>query len=172
MGTLSSCCSRNDAVPAKMQRINTNDKQWDPYDIDEFQFGKFIEEKINEKTARRLMSHLKKQSEGDKSEAINGTDNDIIKATQCIHVLLFTCILYLKYKEKTEKRKEVEIDKKKLKQALKPSYEWMIEYKLKSNGTLKRSKYKILGKWLKEYSIEKDRMDSILDTSFTPSAKK
>ena len=34
----------------------------------------------------------------------------------------------------------------------------MSEYKLKENGTLQKSKYKILGKWLKEYyQIKKQR---------------
>ena len=84
----------------------------------------------------------------------NDNDNDTIKSSQCIHVLLFACVLYLKYKEKTEKRKEIQIDKKKLKKSLLPSYQWINENKLK-NQTLKKSNYKILGKWLQEYYDQK-----------------
>jgi len=129
-------------------KVQAAQKTYDPYDINEAEFGAFIIEKVNEKTAQRLMQHLK---QGSKGKANDESDDDVIGGKQCIHVLLFACVLFLKYKEKVEKRAEVQIDKKKLKKSLMPSYNWIMENKLTDNATLQKSKYKILGKWLKEY---------------------
>ena len=123
---------------------------YDPYDIDEGEFGVFIVEKVNDKTAQRLMQHLKsgndkRNDDGDEYE------DDVIKSHQCIHVMLFACVLYLKYVEKTENKPEIQIDKKKLKKALMPSYNWMMENKLKDDMTIPKSNYKILGEWLQEF---------------------
>ena len=138
------------------------EKPYDPYDINEDEFGGFIINKVNEKTAKRLMQHLKSSSKNNNKVASpnnnnNNFDDDVIKATQCIHVLLFACVLFLKYKEKTEKRAECQIDKKKLKKSLMPSYNWMLENKLNNNATLLKSKYKILGQWLKEFYAQKQK---------------
>lgn len=164
--------------------------EYDPYDINEQEFGKFITDKVNEKTANRLMQHLKN---GSRKDLMNNNSNedsaDVIKAhqvrlqietinfdvkhmdsqinmaskfhrsylnpLQAIHVLLFACVLYLKYKEKTEKRPEINIDKKKVRRALMPSYNWMMSNKLNINPAIQRSNYKILGQWLKEYYAQK-----------------
>merc|ERR1712113_1289993 len=91
------------------------EKPYNPYDINEREFGKFIIEKVNEKTAHRLLQHLK---QGSRRNNTDDYDDDTIKASQCIHVLLFACVLFLKYKEKTEKRPEIQIDKKKIKKII------------------------------------------------------
>merc|ERR1712129_624449 len=130
-------------------------KAYDPYDIDEQEFGLFIVEKINDKTAQRLMLYLRsgggKNDKKDEDDDASEENEDVIKAHQCIHVMLFACVLYLKYVEKTENKLEIQIDKKKLKKALMPSYNWMLENKLE-NGTMtvQKSNYKILGEWLQE----------------------
>eukprot|EP01084_Bolivina_argentea_P274228 467352_1 len=129
---------------------NQNNNIYNPYDVNEKEFGQFILEKVNEKTAQRLMQHLK-NAQSKTSSSSNEDDNDIIKASQCIHVLLFACVLFLKYKEKTEKKPEIQIDKKKLKKSLMPGFNWMLQNKLKNNKTVKKSQYKILGQWLQEY---------------------
>merc|ERR1712087_99167 len=120
-------------------------QNYDPYDIDEGEFGLFIVEKINEKTAQRLMLHLRSGNKkgNDDADDEDEYEEDVIKAHQCIHVMLFACVLYLKYVEKTEHKPEIQIDKKKLKKALMPSYNWMLENKLE-NGTMtvQKSNYK------------------------------
>eukprot|EP01083_Nonionella_stella_P034485 94375_1 len=123
-------------------------EEYDPYDVDEKQFGRFIIEKVNEKTANRLMQHLKtgKNKVG---------DDEVIKPSQIIIVLLYACVLYLKYIEKTQKKEEVKVDKKRLKQSLMPAFNWMLENRFGSeynvsNG-LNTGEYKQLGTWLIEY---------------------
>jgi len=120
---------------------------FDPYEINEEEFGVFILEKVNDKTAKRLMQHLKN---GNKQK-----ESDVIKATQIIHVLLFICVLFIKYQEKTHKRPEMQIDKKVLKKSLVPSFNWMLENRVKTHQSIKKAEYKILGKWLKEYAQSK-----------------
>ena len=152
------CCSRDDAVPQRSARINTDDKSrlgFDLYDVNEHKLGKFIEEKVNVRTATRLIQQLKMRKKNQNNHHHTDEDDNVIKAQHCIYVLLFTCVLYLKYRESSERRPEVHIDRKKLKKSLMPSYNWMLEYKLDANGTLKASQYKILGKWLQEYYVEK-----------------
>jgi len=105
------------------------------------------------KTAHRLMQHLKQGSR--RTNNYDDFEDDTIKASQCIHVLLFACVLFLKYKEKTEKRPEIQIDKKKLKKSLMPSFNWILQHKLRENEKLQKAKYKILGKWLKEFYQQK-----------------
>merc|ERR1712204_124954 len=66
-------------------------KAYDPYDIDEQEFGLFIVEKINDKTAQRLMLHLRSGSKNDKKDEDDDAseeNDDVIKAHQCIHVML------------------------------------------------------------------------------------
>merc|ERR1712129_642255 len=127
-----------------------DDKDYDPYALNEAEFGMFILDKVNDKTAKRLMQHLNKNKQG-KNSGGDGDGDDVIKANQCIHVMLFACVLYLKYKEKTENKAEIQIDKKKLKKSLMPSFDWMMENKLKDIGCIKKNDYKVLGQWLKEY---------------------
>eukprot|EP01084_Bolivina_argentea_P192792 330893_1 len=71
-----------------------HDEEYDAYKINFDDFGDFMVEKVNETVAQRLMQHIKQ------------TDNDnnqhIIPSAQCISILLFSCILYIKFKEKTE----------------------------------------------------------------------
>ena len=167
MGT---CCSRNDAVPRisrniDPKRLSTDQSSvseasmdtitngHDIYDINEHDFGEFIVDKVEEKTAKRLMTHLKPSKGSNKMNI----DQNVITAKQCKTILLFACILYLAYKAKIEEREEdsAEFDKIKLRKALQPSFNWMLENKLKQNGTLQKSEYKMLGKWLKEFYAQK-----------------
>ena len=133
--------------------------EYDPYDLDEGEFGIFIVEKVNDKTAQRLMQHLKSGSSKRKVTDCDEDEyeEDVIKSHQCIHVMLFACVLYLKYVEKTENKPEIQIDKKRLKKALMPSFNWMLENKLKDDmTTIQKSNYKILGEWLQEYQKMKE----------------
>merc|ERR1712048_796584 len=103
------------------------------------------------KTAKRLMLHLSPNSKSGKISTPKSAESDLIKAPQIIHVLLFICVLFIKYQEKTHKRPEMQIDKKVLKKSLVPAFNWMLENRVKAHQSIKKSEYKILGKWLKEY---------------------
>ena len=116
---------------------------YDPYDINEDEFGSFIIEKVNQRTFNRLCEHLRA------SDGIG--DQDLVQADEMINVLLFACILFLKFKEKTERRAEMTLDKKRVRKALMPSCDWMLNNKLNLNPSLQRSNYRILGLWLIEY---------------------
>ena len=156
------CCKRDDAVPRMSMRVNTDNKPCidsDPYDVNEHELGLFIEDKVNEQTAMRLIQKLKTKKNTKQTNHYNhnDTDDNVIKAQHCIYVLLFTCVLYLKYKERTEKRPEIQIDKKKLKKSLIPSYDWILENKLRADGTFTTSQFKMLGNWLKEFYVEKQK---------------
>ena len=126
---------------------------YDPYDINEKELGQFIEDKMDEKMAKRLLRHLK----GSSKPGSDNTDDDTIPAQRFLLALCFFCVLFLKYVQKTEKRLEVKFDRKKLKKSLTPSYNWILENRLKETGTLKKSQYKILGKWFKEFYAEKQK---------------
>ena len=89
------------------------------------------------------MQHLK--------PGLNIDNDEVITSEECIDFLLFACIVFVKYKEKTEKRANIRIDKERLKESLMPSYDWILRNRLKTHGKLQRNQYKILGKWLKEF---------------------
>ena len=99
-------------------------------------------DKVNEKTAKRLMAYL----EDDQSDW-----DGVITAKQCLHLMLFACVLYLKYVENVENKPEIKIDKKKLKKVMMPSFDWMKEHKFKEKDTIKKRDYKVLGEWLIEF---------------------
>merc|ERR1711933_105965 len=109
----------------------------------------FIVEKVNEATSDRLMYHLKQHCSD--WIAINDGDDDTINGSQCIFLLIFAAVLFLKFKEKREKREVIQVNKDKLKKALMASYEWILENKLKDNQKLPKSQFEILGKWLQEF---------------------
>ena len=129
-------------------------KPYDPYDINEDKFGSFIIELVNRRTFDRLCQHLRR-SRRNRNDV---TADDVIHAHEVRHVLLFACVLYLKYKEKTEQRPEVGLDKKQVRDALMPGYDWMLNNKLNINTSIQVSNYKVLGRWLKEYYAQKDQM--------------
>ena len=114
-------------------------KPYDPYDINEDKFGSFIIEYYQRKRS-------------------NVTADDAIQAHELKHVLLFACVLYLKYTEKKENRPEVDLDKKQVRDALMPGYNWMLSNKLNINTSIQVSNYKILGRWLKEFYAQKDQI--------------
>merc|ERR1712228_147249 len=151
MGRMGSiCCTSNDSDIDRSEIESSADIDYDefgdfdPYEINEHRFGVFILEKVNDITAKRLMQYLP-------SGNYKNAKEEVIEASQVIHVLLSICVLFIKYEEKTRKRPEIQIDKKVLKKSLVPPFNWMLENRLKTKQSIKKSEYKILGKWLKEY---------------------
>ena len=138
----------NSMYPIELELVNYNVDIIDIaniYNINEYEFGTFIEKNVNEQIVERLMKNLKSES----------NEVGVISTKQCINVLLFLCILFVKYKQKIEKRADIRIDKERLKESLMPSYDWILENRLKTNCTLMKSEYKLLGKWLKEFYASK-----------------
>ena len=60
-------------------------------------------------------------------------------------------VVFIKWKGRIAKRPEIEVEKKKLREPLLPSYDWMLKYKIKADGTILKSEYRTVGRWLKEY---------------------
>jgi len=140
-------------VPLDLEIVEEETQLEDVYDINEEELGRFIMEKLNEETAEKLIQRLKKKSQSNNFKKNNDDDAvETIEAKQIIFILLFACILFMKYKQKVEKKRDrIVVDNKQLKRSLMPAYVWILQTKFQYKQSIKKSDYKLLGAWLIEY---------------------
>ncbi|ETO23198.1 hypothetical protein RFI_13989 [Reticulomyxa filosa] len=111
------------------------------FKVDEF--ASFVQKRMNDATVNKIWAHLDADNSGE------------IEKEELLSLLVFTCVLYQAFVAKTNKQEAPKIDKKAMKDELKPMRDWIVECKMVDKESIQKSEFTtVLGGWIMEYHQE------------------
>ncbi|ETO09611.1 annexin VI isoform 1, partial [Reticulomyxa filosa] len=111
------------------------------FKVDEF--ASFVQKRMNDATVNKIWAHLDADNSGE------------IEKEELLSLLVFTCVLFQAFVAKTNKQDAPKIDKKAMKEELRPMKDWIVESKMVNKESIQKAEFTtLLGGWIMEYHHE------------------